>query len=210
MRFYALLLVCTLIGCPSPAPAPVDAAGADTATPGPDGGEQLDVVSALEAGAPDARPDASVPDAAPSPDAAPQPDVAPEPDACVPSAEVCDGVDNDCNGVTDDNNAFLSCARGSCVNGACGCPAESPLACPDHSCVDGQTNTFNCGACGVHCSGDCIAGVCEGCPADHPAQCGSTVPAACRDLSSDPQNCGGCFARCPDNTPRCVAGACVQ
>ncbi|HXJ20558.1 MAG TPA: putative metal-binding motif-containing protein [Polyangia bacterium] len=58
----------------------------------------------------------SVPDASPAPDGG----GAPEPDAaavtgCVPSPEVCDGVDNDCDGVVDNGFSY----QGTPVGGPC-------------------------------------------------------------------------------------------
>jgi hypothetical protein len=41
------------------------------------------------------------------------------------------------------------------------------------------------------------------CP-DHQILCGDL----CRDVATDPQNCGGCSRTCPTNLPHCLAGIC--
>ena len=99
----------------------------------------------------------------------------------------------------------IACAAGQlCCNGAC---------------VDPQWNGNNCGACGVACRYElagCAYGTC--CPAEEPdAACHSTkcdgllVSCAdgCKDLGTDPNNCGACGAVCPISAPMCVSGLCL-
>lgn len=82
---------------------------------------------------------------------------------CTPSGpDVCDGRDNDCNGVVDDGaGAALGCPVGSsCREGRCQC---SRAATCDGRCTDLAGDRDNCGACGVACGpGDaCLAGACR-------------------------------------------------
>jgi hypothetical protein len=74
---------------------------ADAFVPGPDAAALLPDAAAPDATAPDAAlPDAALPDAL-APDG-PLPDAAPLPDACVAGVEVCNGVDDDCDGEIDE------------------------------------------------------------------------------------------------------------
>jgi hypothetical protein len=62
--------------------------------------------------------------------------------ACVPSAEICNGVDDDCNGAIDDGLAPIPCPGG----GARYCVAGRMSACPDRCdvCIPGsQVVCFN-------------------------------------------------------------------
>ncbi len=98
-----------------------------------------------------------------------------------PSAlEQCDGLDNDCNGITDDPettaltctarfgsppNTFFACDAGDCTIPACAdgfanCNGERSDGCE----VDTRADVNHCGACGSLCgvAGVCTAGMCDG------------------------------------------------
>jgi hypothetical protein len=112
--------------------------------------------------------------------------------ARLPSAEVCDGLDNDCNGKVDEV-------------------------------FDLQNDRFNCGGCGIVCgaTGKCMQGRCQGGAYDGgappppdttgvqvgicPTATGGTL---CVDFLSDPQNCGGCGRACAANE-YCGKGSCL-
>jgi hypothetical protein len=78
--------------------------------------------------------------------------------SCRPTGvETCNGQDDDCNGLIDDRAV---CADGaSCVAGSCVCDAASTCS---GACTDTASDTVNCGACGVACSGEqgCVSGSC--------------------------------------------------
>jgi len=86
---------------------------------------------------------------------------------CSVEPEVCDGLDNDCNGIIDDGDSDLSCELGQgphhvCKAGACECTSPCNGACPNL-----QRDAENCGSCGNACpSGQvCEAGKCTPCSA---------------------------------------------
>ncbi len=76
---------------------------------------------------------------------------------CQPSPEVCDAIDNDCNGIIDDN---ATCANGDvCVNGACmpsvpGIPCMSDSECaPGDICLNGICSPGFCQPASEVCDG---------------------------------------------------------
>ena len=127
------------------------------------------------------------------------------------AAELCDGKDNDCDGLTD--NGATCDGLYACTNGACACPAVH--ACGGE-CVDKSSNPSHCGDCFHPCSSgaSCVGGVCQ-CAAGS-TMCGAT----CVNLATDPYNCGACGAACATGytctnkicqcTKTSCAGACVD
>lgn len=81
------------------------------------------------------------------------------------------------------------------------------------ACVDVQSNSRNCGACGTSCpTGQfCREGQCAtSCDAPRSVCLGSGV-LACVDRSTDPVNCGTCGTVCsrgPSSAPFCMGGIC--
>lgn len=85
--------------------------------------------------------------------------------SCVVMTEQCNGRDDDCDGMIDENDpmaplcaAGQTCRAGACVSG--GCPAGT-TACGG-ACVNLASDTLHCGACGSACPAGqrCASGVC--------------------------------------------------
>ncbi len=152
-------------------------------------------------------------------------------DSCVPSVEVCNGVDDNCDGVADEGFDLMT---DSANCGACGMvcndQARASVACVSGSCTltcdtdfddcDSDFNTgceadlsapANCGACSSACGAsaplcDPAMGCVSGCS-------GGTdlCSMACVATGTDINNCGSCGMVCPDpsrSAPSCAAGAC--
>lgn len=129
-----------------------------------------------------------------------------------PSAERCDAIDNDCNGVTDDGDGLCPldqvCDRGICISrcfeGGCaaGQTCSASGQCVDPLCAD------------VSCPFDerCYGGVCVGacdfvvCPGDGVCVGGQCVDACAGTTCDDCTVCerGACVARCAGDS--CGAG----
>jgi hypothetical protein len=140
-----------------------------------------------------------------------------------PVAEVCDGKDNDCNGVIDNNAPCptgFGCADGECApvcaSGKFACPADR--VCKDGLCVFSECARRACPA-GMGCdplkgcidrcaeadcpSGtECKAGVCTNCYVS-----GCPAGQVCRGVSCQKRACDG--KTCPAGS-YCSDGACVM
>lgn len=145
-----------------------------------------------------------------------------------PGAEICDNVDNDCNGEVDDGEGLCSgnlvCDKGSCVE-PCGggeFACEIGFACNSQGiCIEAACAEVVCEA-GEACRNGVCVGACEGvtCPVGQECQLGRCVdPCASiecpagrvcdRGLCLSDCSCRGCDAglTCADNG-RCIDPAC--
>jgi len=106
---------------------------------------------------------------------------------------VCGGVPIQC-GCVDNVNCRIGASTGTCdpTTGACRC---GPTRCrPGEACIAVDAGPDLCS-----CNGGSACGEGETC---------CQTPGGCRDLQSDPSNCGACGRACP-NGLFCIAGACT-
>jgi formylglycine-generating enzyme required for sulfatase activity len=148
-----------------------------------------------------------------------------------PTAEICNGVDDDCNGIPDDGidaqtdcsaqnpgvsnvawTCFSGCQQGGCQAGWGDCDTY-----PVNGCEQSLDTATNCGACGTSCaathasSSTCgQGGVCLlSCDAGY-GDCDLDGTNGCEvNLTNDSRNCGGCNYPCGGNTPVCDGGSCA-
>lgn len=145
--------------------------------------------------------------------------------ACVPLSdkELCgDGLDNDCNGATDDcrycdgqrvpNDDHEHCggcdnacrSDQACRSGSCECQDGVSSECRG-SCVQLQLDAENCGECGKSCGPDqiCQSGQCA-CAAGQ-SYCDGE---GCFDFKTDAEHCGDCDTVCIEGQA-CRDGSCT-
>jgi hypothetical protein len=126
-----------------------------------------------------------------------------------PGNELCNGLDDDCDGIVDDN--LVDCPG---MPPMATCCKSNPPACSV------LNDALNCGACGMTCNlanaqAACVAQACAiaTCNMGY-TDCDRMVSDGCEvNTGGDVNNCGSCGRRC--NTPSnassvgCTTGACV-
>jgi hypothetical protein len=128
--------------------------------------------------------------------------------------ERCNGLDDDCNGIVDDEPGADADCRATvgpnqvCRGGQCACATVC-----GGLCVDLKTDASNCGQCGAACPAVahgapvCAAGVCSYQCQPGWSDCDRNAANGCEaNLQSDASNCGACGTSC--NGQACVTGVC--
>ncbi len=156
--------------------------------------------------------------------------------AKVPEPEICNGIDDDCDGKIDENVVPLTCGTGACKNTVDSCIDGGVTTCTplppsvetcngvDDDCdgvVDNgqslQSDVMNCGKCGNLCAlanatNKCVSGSCNVKTCDTGfANCNNIEADGCEvDTRGDSANCGACGKSCsaPGSTGTCVASKC--
>ena len=156
--------------------------------------------------------------------------------AKIPEPELCNGLDDDCDGKIDEIITPLTCGVGACKNTVDSCVDGGITTCVplptsaercnsvDDDCdglvdnlASNQTDVSNCGKCGTVCAlananQKCASGVCgiQACNTGF-GDCNHLVEDGCEiNTQNDSNNCGMCGKTCtaPGSTGTCVAGAC--
>jgi hypothetical protein len=122
------------------------------------------------------------------------------------SGQACvDGVCGSCASSSECDSGLV-CINDSCQECPPGQTACGKFAEGGPSCVNTQTDSKNCGACGNPCSSTqtCESSMCTDCPSVQ-RNCDGT----CRDTNSDNNNCGVCGVECPTVLGQiCQNGSC--
>lgn len=161
----------------------------------PDGGDVVDVVQGVDV-VPD-RPDATPED---------RPDVVDAGELVDRGITEPDVVPVDAGGTEDVHDAGAN----TCASGTTFCSG---------SCVNTQTDSANCGACGMACAStgphtvpSCRFGGCQflACETGW-TDCAPSAPGCETNTSADPMNCGACGRRCSiaNASSRCAFGTCT-
>jgi hypothetical protein len=107
----------------------------------------------------------------------------------VPVAETCNGVDDDCDGESDEGFDF---DRDRMHCGGCGIACGEDETCCAGRCAATASDEQHCGACGTRCGRGTTC-------------CGG----GCVDTSTDASHCGECGQRC-SGAMSCCGGMCVD
>jgi hypothetical protein len=124
----------------------------------------------------------------------------------------CNGV---CTDTTQDPANCGTCGT-SCASGVCYTSLGSGAEClPSSDAGDSCNDGFGCQPGATCLEGSCVTstgcqgpfGVCQAEDGNVGACCQNFFGATCTDLTSDPQNCGGCSVQCPSGQT-CAGGLC--
>lgn len=127
------------------------------------------------------------------------------------SSEICDGLDNDCDGMIDDGENLCGggnvCSRGFCLTACSEIGCEAGLACNNTSglCEPVGCENITCPE-GEVCVGGMCQGACVGVTCPHGTSCRN---GSCVDLCRT-QTCDECTV-CQDGMciPKCTMGSCA-
>jgi hypothetical protein len=149
------------------------------------------------------------------------------------AAEVCDGVDNDCDPATTEDFGTTTCGLGICLHTVDNCLSGVPQSCDplqgqmtevcdgvDNDC-DGdvdemlQTDVNNCGTCGNTCTNAhgttaCVNGACTPICSGFWEDC-SDPDDGCETATNTANDCGGCGIPCSlaNASESCNTGSCL-
>jgi len=130
--------------------------------------------------------------------------------------QCCRELDQCCNGRCCPGTYQCCGDNGCCSDGSLGEPAQ---LCCRSGCADPQTDSNNCGHCGIACGAGqtCCGGVCTNLNTDN-SNCGTCgnvcgpgltcCNGTCTNILTDSSNCNGCGQVCPAGAT-CQEGQCI-